>query len=77
MRRAGGFEDRRAGIRRSRRRPEGGVADSGIQAAHIAINTWIGDNAPEGIPSAAPEQIAPVYWDLYEHRDQAELVFNG
>jgi NAD(P)-dependent dehydrogenase (short-subunit alcohol dehydrogenase family) len=53
------------------------LADSGIQAAHIAINTWIGDNAPEGIPSADPEQIAPVYWELHEHRDQAELVFNG
>jgi NAD(P)-dependent dehydrogenase (short-subunit alcohol dehydrogenase family) len=53
------------------------LADSGVQAAHVAINTWIGDGGPEGIPSATPEQIAPVYWNLHERRDQAEVVFNG
>jgi len=24
-----------------------------------------------------PDQIAPLYWDLYVHRDQAERVFTG
>ncbi|WP_018636382.1 SDR family NAD(P)-dependent oxidoreductase [Parafrankia elaeagni] len=50
---------------------------SGVQAAHVAINVWIGENGPEGIPSATPEQIAPVYWDLYEQRDKSEIVYNG
>ncbi|MFE9888498.1 SDR family NAD(P)-dependent oxidoreductase [Streptomyces scopuliridis] len=55
----------------------GELAGSGIYTAHVAINTWIGEGGPEGIPTAAPEQIAPLYWDLHERRDQAELVFNG
>ncbi|MEU5274804.1 SDR family NAD(P)-dependent oxidoreductase [Streptomyces asoensis] len=53
------------------------LAGSGIYAAHVAISTWIGEGGPEGIPSAAPEQIAPMYWELYERRDQAEAVFTG
>ncbi|MDH6622657.1 NAD(P)-dependent dehydrogenase (short-subunit alcohol dehydrogenase family) [Streptomyces sp. LBL] len=53
------------------------LAGSGVSAAHVAINTWIGEGGPEGIPAATPEQIAPLYWDLYERRDQSELVFNG
>ncbi|MGW3690432.1 SDR family NAD(P)-dependent oxidoreductase [Streptomyces sp. NPDC005125] len=53
------------------------LSGSGIYAAHIAINTWLGEGGPEGIPSATPEQIAPLYWDLHERRDQAEAVFNG
>ncbi|MEV0794896.1 SDR family NAD(P)-dependent oxidoreductase [Kribbella sp. NPDC050459] len=53
------------------------LAGTGVYAAHVAISTWIGDNAPEGFPSATPEQIAPLYWDLYEGRDQAEYVFTG
>lgn len=53
------------------------LAGTGVYAAHVAISTWIGDNAPEGFPSATPEQIAPLYWDLYESRDRAEYVFNG
>ncbi|MER7689800.1 SDR family NAD(P)-dependent oxidoreductase [Streptomyces sp. NPDC097610] len=53
------------------------LAGSGVLAAHVAISTWIGEGGPEGIPSATPEQIAPLYWDLHERRDQAEIVFNG
>ncbi|MGP3921088.1 SDR family NAD(P)-dependent oxidoreductase [Nonomuraea sp. 10N515B] len=53
------------------------LAGSGVYAAHVAINIWIGAGGPEGIPTATPEQIAPLYWDLYERRDQPELVFNG
>lgn len=53
------------------------LSGDGVYAAHVAINTWIGEGGPEGIPTATPEQIAPLYWDLYEHRNQAEAVFNG
>ncbi|GAA3625859.1 SDR family NAD(P)-dependent oxidoreductase [Nonomuraea rosea] len=53
------------------------LAGSGVYAAHVAIGTWIGEGGPEGIPAATPEQIAPLYWNLYERRDQPELVFNG
>ncbi|MDP4505072.1 SDR family NAD(P)-dependent oxidoreductase [Nonomuraea turcica] len=53
------------------------LAGSGVYAAHVAITAWIGEGGPEGIPTATPEQIAPLYWDLYERRDQPELVFNG
>ncbi|MDX3233540.1 SDR family NAD(P)-dependent oxidoreductase [Streptomyces sp. ME19-01-6] len=49
---------------------------SGVHAAHVAINVWIGDGGPEGFPTATPEQIAPVYWDLHENRDRSEAVFN-
>jgi hypothetical protein len=38
------------------------LAGSGIHAAHIAINTWLREGGPEGIPSAGPEQVAPLYW---------------
>jgi hypothetical protein len=32
---------------------------------------------PEGSPTATPEQIAPLYWDLHENRDRSEAVFNA
>jgi NADP-dependent 3-hydroxy acid dehydrogenase YdfG len=53
------------------------LASTGVHAAHVAINVWIGDGAPEGIPTATPEQIAPVYWELHEQRDRSEIVFNA
>ncbi|MGI5192973.1 SDR family NAD(P)-dependent oxidoreductase [Streptomyces sp. CA-288835] len=53
------------------------LADSGVYAAHVAISVWIGDGGPEGIPSATPEQIAPLYWELYEVRDRPEAVFTA
>ncbi|MFH8663239.1 SDR family NAD(P)-dependent oxidoreductase [Streptomyces afghaniensis] len=53
------------------------LADSGVHAAHVAINVWIGDGGPEGFPTAAAEKIAPVYWDLHENRDRSEAVFNA
>ncbi|WP_371663070.1 SDR family NAD(P)-dependent oxidoreductase [Streptomyces sp. NBC_00280] len=53
------------------------LAGSGVHAAHVAINVWIGDGGPEGIPTATPEQIAPLYWDLHEDRDRSEAVFNA
>ena len=53
------------------------LTGSGVYAAHVAINVWIGGGGPEGSPTATPEQIAPLYWDLHEHRDRPEAVFNA
>ncbi len=53
------------------------LSGTGVYAGHVAISVWIGNEGPEGIPSAEPDQIAPLYWDLHEARDRAELVFTG
>ncbi|MFC8094323.1 SDR family NAD(P)-dependent oxidoreductase [Streptomyces sp. NPDC057301] len=53
------------------------LTGSGVYAGHIAIGVWIGDGGPEGIPTATPEQIAPLYWELHKARDRAEIVFTG
>ena len=41
------------------------------------IGVWIGGGGPEGSPTATPEQIAPLYWDLHENRDRPEAVFSA
>lgn len=51
------------------------LADTGIQAAHVAIGAWIGTDAPPGMPSALAEDIAPLYWDLHTQRDAPERIF--
>jgi NAD(P)-dependent dehydrogenase (short-subunit alcohol dehydrogenase family) len=53
------------------------LAGTGIQAAHVAIGAWIGTDGPPGAPTATAEQIAPLYWELHTHRDDAERVFTG
>lgn len=53
------------------------LAPEGVQAAHVAIGVFIGATGPAGFPTAMPEQIAPLYWDLHVQRDQAERVFTG
>ncbi|MET7736777.1 SDR family NAD(P)-dependent oxidoreductase [Streptomyces sp. NPDC005402] len=53
------------------------LAGSGVHAAHVAINVWIGDGGPEGFPTATAEEIAPLYWNLHEERDRSEAVFNA
>uniref|UniRef100_A0AAU1M353 SDR family oxidoreductase n=1 Tax=Streptomyces sp. NBC_00148 TaxID=2903626 RepID=A0AAU1M353_9ACTN len=53
------------------------LTGSGVYAGHVAIGVWIGEGGPEGIPTATPEQIAPLYWELHEARDRAEAVFTG
>jgi NADP-dependent 3-hydroxy acid dehydrogenase YdfG len=53
------------------------LADSGIQAAHIAIDVSLGAVAVvPGFPTAMPEEVAPAYWELHTNRDQAERVFS-
>ncbi|MCX4767295.1 SDR family NAD(P)-dependent oxidoreductase [Streptomyces sp. NBC_01275] len=50
---------------------------TGIQAAHVGIDVSIGMSVVPGFPTARPEQISPVYWELHTtKRDQAELVFS-
>lgn len=53
------------------------LTGSGVFAAHVAINVWIGGGGPDGSPTATPEQIAPLYWDLHESRDRSDVVFNA
>ncbi|GHD29114.1 short-chain dehydrogenase [Streptomyces violarus] len=51
-------------------------AGTGIQAAHVGIDSSIGVSVIPGVEAARPEQITPLYWDLHTtKRDQAELVF--
>ncbi|MET8406059.1 SDR family NAD(P)-dependent oxidoreductase [Streptomyces sp900116325] len=50
---------------------------TGVQAAHVGIDVSIGTPAVPGFPTAKPEEISPVYWELHTtRRDQAELVFS-
>jgi NADP-dependent 3-hydroxy acid dehydrogenase YdfG len=52
------------------------LADAGIQAAHVGIDSSIGVSVIPGLEAAQPEQITHLYWDLHTtKRDQAELVF--
>ena len=50
------------------------VADRGIHAATVAINVFIGAEAPEGVPHLHPDEIAKVYWDLHTRRDRVEQL---
>jgi NADP-dependent 3-hydroxy acid dehydrogenase YdfG len=50
---------------------------TGVQAAHVGIDVSIGMSVVPGFPTAKPEEISPVYWELHTtKRDQAELVFS-
>ncbi|MET8980113.1 SDR family NAD(P)-dependent oxidoreductase [Streptomyces sp. NPDC004539] len=54
------------------------LAGSGVQAAHVGIDVSIGMSVVPGFPTARPEEISPVYWELHTvHRDKAERVFSG
>ncbi|MFI9834741.1 SDR family NAD(P)-dependent oxidoreductase [Streptomyces sp. NPDC051913] len=53
------------------------LAGSGVHAAHVAINVWIGGGGPEGFPTATPDEISPLYWALHEDRARSEAVFNA
>jgi hypothetical protein len=41
------------------------------------LTVWIGLGGPEGIPSADPGDIAPLYWELHQTRDRAEINYKG
>lgn len=53
------------------------LAGTGVHAAHVAIDAWIGEGGPEGGPTVTAEQIAPLYWDPHENRDRSEAVFKA
>jgi NAD(P)-dependent dehydrogenase (short-subunit alcohol dehydrogenase family) len=48
------------------------LAHRGVHAAAVAINLLPATTAPEGVPHAAPDSIAQVYWDLHTLRDRPE-----
>lgn len=51
-------------------------AGTGIQAAHVGIDSSIGVSVIPGVEAARPEQITPLYWELHTtKREEAELVF--
>ncbi|MFF4397205.1 SDR family NAD(P)-dependent oxidoreductase [Streptomyces sp. NPDC001480] len=53
------------------------LTGSGIQAAHVGIDVSIGMSVIPGFPTAQPEEISPVYWELHTtDRDKAERVFS-
>ncbi|GAB3982708.1 SDR family NAD(P)-dependent oxidoreductase [Actinoallomurus acanthiterrae] len=53
------------------------LTGTGIQAAHVGIDVSIGMSVVPGFPTAKPEEISPVYWELHTtHRDEAERVFS-
>jgi NAD(P)-dependent dehydrogenase (short-subunit alcohol dehydrogenase family) len=52
------------------------LAGTGVQAAHVGIDVSIGVSVIPDFPTAQPEEISPVYWELHTtHRDEAERVF--
>jgi hypothetical protein len=40
----------------------------------VAINVFIGASAPEGVPHAAPDDIAQVCWHLHTQRNEPERL---
>jgi NAD(P)-dependent dehydrogenase (short-subunit alcohol dehydrogenase family) len=46
------------------------VAPKGVQVGHVAIGASVGQQ-----PGAAPEAIAPLYWQLHTMRHEIEKVF--
>jgi NAD(P)-dependent dehydrogenase (short-subunit alcohol dehydrogenase family) len=51
------------------------LAGTGVYAAHMAIGVSINVAAIPGFPTAPAEDIAAVYWELHERREDAEHVF--
>jgi NAD(P)-dependent dehydrogenase (short-subunit alcohol dehydrogenase family) len=46
------------------------VAPAGVQVGHVAIGTFIGQDA-----ETSADAIAPLYWELHTERDALERVF--
>jgi NADP-dependent 3-hydroxy acid dehydrogenase YdfG len=51
------------------------VTDKGIYVCHVAIDAPIFPARPDATIYA--DDVAPIYWDLCNSRDQAEYVFTG
>lgn len=52
------------------------LADTGIHAAHVAIDVSINGAVPD-FPAAPADQVAAAYWQLYQARDVAEKVITA
>lgn len=52
------------------------LADTGVHAAHVAINVAIDVSTIPGFPVAPASEIAEAYWQLTESRDVPEVVFS-
>jgi NAD(P)-dependent dehydrogenase (short-subunit alcohol dehydrogenase family) len=61
-----------AGLRNWAHTLHAALADKGIYAGHISINTWIGS-----APGSDADSIAQLYWDMEQKRDRIEAVFGG
>ncbi len=53
------------------------LADTGVCAATVAINVFIGTEAPPGVLNVTPDDIAAEYGRLHKHRDVAEHLVSG
>jgi NADP-dependent 3-hydroxy acid dehydrogenase YdfG len=51
------------------------LTDTGVYAVHVAIDVSMGKDVIPGFPTAPPEQVADVYWELHTKRHEAEHVF--
>jgi len=51
----------------------GGLAERGVFVANVSIGVFIGS----GDPGSDPAEIAEHYWNLYEKRDNADLVIGA
>ena len=51
------------------------LAGTGVYAAHVAIGVNINVSAIPGFPTAPAEDIAAVYWELHNTREDAEHIF--
>ena len=47
------------------------LAGTGVYAAHVPLNTWIGSGGPE----TQPDTIAELYWTLHTERAEAEHLY--
>jgi NADP-dependent 3-hydroxy acid dehydrogenase YdfG len=53
------------------------LGEQGVHAATVVINVMIAEQAPEGYPHRAPDDIAQTYWNLHTQRDEAEHAISG
>lgn len=60
-----------AGLRNWAHTLHAALADKGIYAGHISINTWIGS-----VPGSDADSIAQLYWDMYQRQDRVEAIFD-
>jgi len=51
------------------------LADTGVYAAHIAIDVSIDKSLIPGFPTAPASEIAAAYWELHQKRQVGEFVF--